>query len=1018
MPLHASFRGHDLPPFEGDRVVELLGLPSDARVVTARATVFPDWPQGDEFREKVVLTAPDADRFGMTVEEAGDTIVADFHARRLLRTMTVVPVPSALTEANVYLDLGGMWVAIRPNGSLAAPGDPPGIALPGFALPDVATSRVRVVVPRATGATLQSVSWRTFPSNVSLRLGAQGPFFVRLGDLTVPAEIPDFAAALSAYLSGAAAENGHFVVPITLHSDGLARLGLVVDVDYVRERSLLPPDVRDIALPFSYERTPDVDGGPLLAVTVAASEAVSPAATQGRVVGRFDETRIALGPEHEPVPRKGPQRIGAGVTQAQPIRVALPLAFTALDLLVEPLAERTELTATILDDADGKPWGAALLPEPVRFSLRREVGGGYRWESAPLPGEFQLAARRDDGSPRTYWLVISAEVGSANWATAAAGAAPPLYRTVDDGLSWQEAQILRDPGPLSGIFRLRHVPPQFEMPVELQVGDGEHATVRSLDRFAASGRVDFSLGDELAEAVNEYTAAAGPAACPEAEHLANGDFSRWLRVDPASEVPEDWTVVGQTARQVLPRFVMGAPVRQAALVISPEDRTGALSQVTACAGGCTYRFEFLGLAEEPGAQAQIIWRDVACGAVRIDALELHDYPTEDLGGALSISMLQRLEVRLLHRLTVVAPATATQAEARFLVPPGNQIVVGAVSLAASTDLISNSDLAVVGDDGIIGWDAPLDLAVSSVEGTVLHNLGGEVATAAQQVTVAGGSSYVLEFTGRALAPDAAAPRIELAWADSAGTAVGKAVVHDVDVLAMDRHLIEGVVPDGAAAARIALVLPPSARLEVHRVSLRTPHCLQVPVYFRAHSPGQLIVSGAAVGLEEVEPAAPPIPASGLCSPTPPGGKPGHEPASYYCPACGAQSSLRKATPAVTSAGRPAALAKCEHCKAEVVTLGGRLEPDAISLRQRRNTSVDFHRTANQPVVVVDGIGPARSAQLAALGITRIGHLAAAPIEWLVRAKSLSLTGAREIRNEARGLLFHTDTAPATPHRRL
>jgi predicted flap endonuclease-1-like 5' DNA nuclease len=367
---------------------------------------------------------------------------------------------------------------------------------------------------------------------------------------------------------------------------------------------------------------------------------------------------------------------------------------------------------------------------------------------------------------------------------------------------------------------------------------------------------------------------------------------------------------------------------------------------------------------------------------------------------------------------VVAPATATQVEARFLVPPGNQIVVDAVSLAASTDLISNSDLAVVGDDGIIGWDAPPDLAVSSVEGTVLHNLDGEVATAAQQVTVAGGSSYILEFTGRALAPNAAAPHIELAWADSAGTTVGKAVIHDVDVLAMDRHLIEGVVPDSAAAARIALVLPPSARLEVHRVSLRTPHRLQVPVSFRAHSPGQLIVSGAAVGLEETEPATPPVPASGLCSPTPPGVKPGHEFTSCYCPACGAQSSLRKATPAVTSAGRPAALVKCEHCKAEVVALGGRLEPDAISLRQRRNTSVDFDLTANQPVVVVDGIGPARSAQLAALGITRLGHLAAAPIEWLARAKSLSLTNAREIRNEARRLLFHTDTAPETPHRRL
>ena len=79
-------------------------------MLAARATVFPDWPEGGEFREEVVLSDPEADRFGTTVEASGGTVVADFHARRPLRSMTVVPAPAGLNVANLYVDLGGTWL--------------------------------------------------------------------------------------------------------------------------------------------------------------------------------------------------------------------------------------------------------------------------------------------------------------------------------------------------------------------------------------------------------------------------------------------------------------------------------------------------------------------------------------------------------------------------------------------------------------------------------------------------------------------------------------------------------------------------------------------------------------------------------------------------------------------------------------------------------------------------------------------------------------------------------------------
>jgi DNA-binding beta-propeller fold protein YncE/predicted flap endonuclease-1-like 5' DNA nuclease len=63
------------------------------------------------------------------------------------------------------------------------------------------------------------------------------------------------------------------------------------------------------------------------------------------------------------------------------------------------------------------------------------------------------------------------------------------------------------------------------------VGEGAEATAVDLSRFESLGRVDFALeAGDLAAAVNKYLQTSGPRACPEVEHLHNGDFEQWLRV--------------------------------------------------------------------------------------------------------------------------------------------------------------------------------------------------------------------------------------------------------------------------------------------------------------------------------------------------------------------------------------------------------------------------------------------------------------------------------------------------------
>src|SRR5205823_14565119 len=127
------------------------------------------------------------------------------------------------------------------------------------------------------------------------------------------------------------------------------------------------------------------------------------------------------------------------------------------------------------------------------------------------------------------------------------------------------------PAPLAALFRLRAAPPTFQVPIHLLAGpparldvaQGHVAgrpTLVALDRFEPLGRVDFSLAfDDVSKAINAHLEAMAPKACPEVEHVLNGDFSRWPETDDdlkagaaASDqalVPDSWTLTGGTVRR-------------------------------------------------------------------------------------------------------------------------------------------------------------------------------------------------------------------------------------------------------------------------------------------------------------------------------------------------------------------------------------------------------------------------------------------------------------------------------------
>src|SRR5215510_4302700 len=188
MKLRNSVNGN--VPFEGDRVFRWRTIPANAKILSAIATVTPVESQlSGSFIESLDF-APSSVNFGATVTSAvnpvplpTDPTVAwtevDFHTRR-----TLAGVIGNFNSTKLQVDVGGgTYVEINKNGAFETPSDAAGdlFVLSGSPapLPGLTVSKLKLtnagVNPAAPG--LSSVTIRSVPTNVSLRVGELAPFF-------------------------------------------------------------------------------------------------------------------------------------------------------------------------------------------------------------------------------------------------------------------------------------------------------------------------------------------------------------------------------------------------------------------------------------------------------------------------------------------------------------------------------------------------------------------------------------------------------------------------------------------------------------------------------------------------------------------------------------------------------------------------------------------------------------------------------------------------------------------------
>jgi hypothetical protein len=259
-----------------------------------------------------------------------------------------------------------------------------------------------------------------------------------------------------------------------------------------------------------------------------------------RFQGAFDDTRVAFGPLAPEVTDAAVELVSlaratpAPQSQAQMFTLPDSLNITGIDLLLKPTTPAARVQVDVRDDLGGKPGRQSLLAAPLAFDLRQTPASVPEWLTVDLPSPLHL----DEGRP--LWLVVQPLLGNAAWSVrAATGSGARLEMTDDGALSWHKTPV-EGLTAAEALFRLRHRPAAFTMPIHVFVGEGDERQEVPLTSFEPLGRVDFTLDTEaFATAINDVLAASDGRACLPVEHLVNGDLEEWVREGDGPQAPQE-----------------------------------------------------------------------------------------------------------------------------------------------------------------------------------------------------------------------------------------------------------------------------------------------------------------------------------------------------------------------------------------------------------------------------------------------------------------------------------------------
>ncbi len=495
---------HQLWPsavFEGDNTFTL-EIPKGAHVCFAKAEV-----KGSE--ALLLESAPDPQCGTLITPSVPDSedgwmdslqtwLVLKFPARRFASKIELQ------LEADCYVGLnfwaGVTWYQPEPSNEYIF--DSSGGS--EWSFPKIETDRILLSFHEAPGNPTRPIAWSdldaknpvstlvqrlclhctSLPSNLSLRIADQPPFWTRLEPLDKAITTPDFTKQLNEYLDSdqlSVDETVHHV-PITIHSDTWGKVELRLDLDYFFVIDQFVDGSNEKALTYScagkWVQKEQIEL-PMDAEVRKATLELS---------DNFGKERFLDG--YGPILEETSYHavtISAKYLPAQQIVLGQDTDLTGIDLCLARLSDTVRIAIQIRLDNDGEPSEDILRLDEVL--LDKSFGEKTQWLCVDLPSPFSL-------TEECYWLVLGVEEGEAQWqaSTRNSGLKPLSYST-DGGENWERYELdsLTPELKLSGLVRLRHLPTRYKLPVALCLQEGLDiglSAFESLERV--EGILDFT----------------------------------------------------------------------------------------------------------------------------------------------------------------------------------------------------------------------------------------------------------------------------------------------------------------------------------------------------------------------------------------------------------------------------------------------------------------------------------------------------------------------------------------------
>jgi hypothetical protein len=563
--------------FEGENTFTL-EIPKGAKIASARAEITGSEAAFEEDAADIshgIEIAPSAqDSDGNWLGASQTWLVVKFPARWFVSGIKINLTSSCYISLKFWA--GVTWYQPEPTKDFIFD-SPQGEIWP---FPKVETDRVLLSLQNAlddesppdtsaedTSVTELCLYCSSLPSNLSLKVSDQSPFWTRLEPLGKVISIPDFSRQLNEYLDNhqlSVNEISHRV-PVTIHSDTWGKVELNFDLDYffVIEHFLDNNEEKTLSFSCTGSWVQEVrfEFPPHTSVRKATFE----------LADTFGEDRFLDG--------YGPSfyednylavTVSADYLPAQQFVLGQDINVAGIDLYLERVSDTARFSVQLRPDSEGVPSEEVLYSQEV--SLDKDSGKGAHWVCVDLPEPSPLPQA-------CYWLVLKAEEGEACWYVSTENSElAPLNYMKNGGEKWEIYKLTpldyikndvkkREiyelastmPGPdLSGIFRLRHIPASYHLPVSMNLLEGSGIV---LDAFVNLEKLTGSL--DFTDALQELTPAESNTRIItlQVQGKAAGDLTisklqveyvyKEEEAEPEEEVPPEEEPVGEVTPPVI-----------------------------------------------------------------------------------------------------------------------------------------------------------------------------------------------------------------------------------------------------------------------------------------------------------------------------------------------------------------------------------------------------------------------------------------------------------------------------------